>query len=278
LKDLRRSKIAELFIGVMIFAAITASLFPILWSVIGSFKSPMDIISIKPKFVFRPTLENFVDIFSSNRPLLRYLYNSVIISVTSTVLAVFFASLAGYSLARIRPRGYNFISLSMVATRVLPPVVIIVPIFLFYSNTGLLDTQIGLILPYLALNIPLATWMMRSFFIDLPEELEEAASIDGCGRLATFFIIILPLTAPGIAATSLFCFILAWNDLVLALPLTSSNAAPLPVVASMARAEEGLQWGRIGAIICIMVVPVFVFTLAVMKFMIAGLAMGSVKE
>lgn len=278
MKDLRRSKIAELFIGVMIFAAITASLFPILWSVIGSFKSPMDIISIKPKFVFRPTLENFVDIFSSNRPLLRYLYNSVIISVTSTVLAVFFASLAGYSLARIRPRGYNFISLSMVATRVLPPVVIIVPIFLFYSNTGLLDTQIGLILPYLALNIPLATWMMRSFFIDLPEELEEAASIDGCGRLATFFIIILPLTAPGIAATSLFCFILAWNDLVLALPLTSSNAAPLPVVASMARAEEGLQWGRIGAIICIMVVPVFVFTLAVMKFMIAGLAMGSVKE
>ncbi len=263
-------------IAILLFVFISIS--PILWTVMASFKYPKDIILKTPKLIFEPTLQNFRELWASSSNILKYFYNSLVISISSTLLALIFASLAGYSLSRLRPRGHSIISILIIALRMLPPVVIIVPLYLFCRYLNILDTLISLIVPYTALSIPLATWMMRSFFTDLPKSLEDAAMIDGCGYLKTFWRIILPLTAPGIAATAIFCFILSWNDFIFANQLTSTQAVPLPIVASQARAEEGLQWGKIGGIITTMVVPVFIFTLFVQKYMIAGLAIGSVKE
>ncbi len=276
-KDLQWVK--NFFRYALITVLLIFTVFPVLWAMLASFKKPMDAISMTPLFIFKPTLENYSDLFTkTDIPFLSYFMNSVIISLTSMFISILFACMAGYSLARIRPRGSKFLTVFILAVRMLPPIVIIVPLYIFYNSIGILDTLVGLIIPYTALNIPLATWMMHSFFKGLPKQLEEAAMIDGCGRIRTFLNVILPLTAPGIAATSIFCFILAWNDFLLALPLTSISAVPLPVIASSVRAEEGVLWGKLGAVITILVIPVFIFTLFVQKHIISGLVSGAVKE
>lgn len=275
----RLQSVKNFFRYALITVLLIFTLFPVFWAMLASFKKPMDAISMTPLFIFKPTLENYEELFTrTDIPFLKYFLNSVIISLTSMFISILFASMAGYSLARINPRGSKFITIFILAVRMLPPIVIIIPLYIFYNYFGLLDTLLGLIIPYTALNIPLATWMMLSFFKGLPKQLEEAAMIDGCGRVRTFLRVILPLTAPGIAATSIFSFILAWNDFLLALPLTSISAVPLPIVASSVRAEEGVLWGKLGAVITVLVIPVFIFTLFAQKYIISGLVSGAVKE
>lgn len=263
---------------VLIVALSAIFIFPIYWAVAGSFKSPKDIISTVPKFIFEPTLDNYLNLKIGNISITTAFWNSVIISVTSTLLSVAFAALAGYSLSRLRPKGRHVISVSVLLARMIPPIVIVVPIYIFYSAVGLHDTLIGLIIPYTALNIPLATVLLSSFFEKLPVELEEAAAIDGCGVFKTFWRIILPLTSPGIVATAIFSFELAWNDFILALPLTSQDAVPLTVVASMVRSEEGVMWGKLNVIIVITIIPMILLAFVAQKWLISGLVSGAVKE
>ncbi len=252
--------------------------FPVLWSVLGSLKSAKDIIAIPPKFIFEPTLDNYLNLEVSSIPILGAFLNSVIISVTSTAIALALSALAGYSLGRLRPRGRNTITTAILVTRMIPPIVLIIPIFLVYSATGMLDTLIGLIIPYTALNIPLATLLLMSFFEGLPRELDEAAAVDGCGVFRTFWSITLPLTAPGLVAAAIFSFALAWNDFMLALPLTSRRAVPMTIVASMVRTEEGVLWGKLNVIVVIMIIPMAILTLIAQRRLVSGLVAGSVKE
>jgi multiple sugar transport system permease protein len=139
------------------------------------------------------------------------------------------------------------------------------------------DTLPALIIPYTALTIPLATFMMYGFFLDLPRELEEAALVDGCTRITAFWRVILPLTAPGLAATAIFTSLLPWNDLVFALPLTTLESTTLPVIASRVRVEEGILWGQLGAVASIMTIPVVIFTFFVQRHIVQGLTGGAVK-
>lgn len=271
IKDVLFYLLVAIIIGIFVF--------PLLWAVLLSFKSPMEIISLSPTLLKEPTLVNYQKLFqSSDIPFVKYFLNSVIISISSTVLSVALAAFAGYSLSRIMPVGSSTITVGILAARMLPPIVIILPLYLIYTKLGLMDTLIGLIIPYTALNIPLATWLLRSFFLGLPNELEEAAAIDGCNRFEAFLKVILPLAAPGLATTAIFSFELAWNDYLLALPLTNINAVPLTVVASMVRTEEGVAWGKLGAVITIMIIPVFLITLFSQRYLVSGLVSGSVKE
>jgi multiple sugar transport system permease protein len=248
-----------------------------------SFKPRLLVLTRPPTFVFPPTLENYELLFVERAgtlrqvPFHRYFVNSIVVTLATTVFSVGFACLAAYSLARLRPRGAQQISLLILGVRMLPPIVLVVPIFILYTRFGLLDTRLGLILPYTALNIPLATWMLQSFFLDLPKELEDAAMVDGCTRLGAFWRVILPLAGPGLAATAVFSFILAWNDLLFALPLTTSKAVTLPVIAARVRVEEGILWGRLGAITSILIFPVVVFTLLVQRYIVRGLTAGAIK-
>jgi multiple sugar transport system permease protein len=262
---------------VLAAALVTATIFPLAWIILTGFKAPAEVISRPPRLLFSPSLENFDSLFrSEDIPFQRYFMNSLVITTTSTAVSIVIATLAGYALARLLPRA-KAIALAILGARMLPPIGLVVPIYLIVSSLRLLDTRIALIVPYVALNIPLATWMMRSYFLDLPKDLEEAAEIDGCGRFSTFLLIFVPLAAPGIAATAIFSFILAWNEFLLALPLTTSQAVPLPIVASRVRVEEGILWGRLGAITTILLAPVVVFTLFTQKYLVSGLTAGSVK-
>ena len=251
---------------------------PMIWLIMTSFKSGPDITSLKPIFVFKPTLENYAAIVGDSRvPIVEAMINSIVVSVISTIVSVVLAALAAYSLARLRPPGYRFIGLTIFGARMLPPVALVIPLFLAANWVGQLDTRLSLIVPYIALSIPLGTWMLQGFFLDLPKELEEAALVDGASHLQAFLRVILPLAGPGLAAVSIFSFSLSWNDLVLALPLTSDRAITLPVIASRIRTDEGILWGQLGAITTIIMLPMLIFTLLVQRWLIRGLTAGAVK-
>jgi len=279
---LRRAALAALaYAAVAVLLVIV--LFPIVWILLTGFKTQMDAFSLPPKWVFRPTVENYVGIFHTvgnlrEIPFATYFWNSVVVTLCSTVLSLGVALFAGYSLARLRPRGSGAIGLGILAVRMLPPIVLVVPLYVLCQRAGLLDTVWALIFPYTALNIPLATWLLRSFLQDLPRGLEEAAMVDGCSPFGAFWRVIVPLAAPGLAATAVFSFILGWNDLVLALPLTTFHAPTLPILASRVRVDEGVLWGRLGAVATVLIVPVLLFTFAAQRYIVRGLAAGAVKE
>lgn len=249
----------------------TASVLPILFIVVASFKPQAAFVGTPPFAPFSPTLEHYRELLA-DPTVFRSLLNSAIATGASTVGSVTLATLGAYALARLRPRGHRGIALATVGVRMLPPVAMIVPLYLVADDLGILDTHWILILPYMALSIPLAVWMMHGFFIDLPKELEEAAFIDGCTRMGAFVRIILPLAAPGIAAVSIFSFTLAWNDLLIALALTSFDATTLPVLGSRLRGEEGIDWGGLGALTTVIMVPAVIFTLVMRKHLVSGLA------
>jgi len=188
------------------------------------------------------------------------------------------SSISAYSLSRLRPKhkmGLNYIILGM---RMIPPIAIVVPLYIIWQRIGLYDTRLGLIIPFIALDIPISTWMMQGFFDSVPENLEDAATVDGCSRFEAFVKIILPITAPGIAATSIFAFSTSWNNLTLPLPLTMTEAATLPVLASQVRTDEGILWGQLGAYATLMIIPMALFTAFAAKYLIKGMSSGAVKE
>lgn len=253
---------------------------PLLWTLMMSFRQPVDIITWPPSIFSRPTLENYRAVFASAAYHLSFskvFINSIIITATSVTAALALASISAYALSRLRPKGTSTINSVILGVRMIPPIALAVPFYIIYNRIGLLDTRIGLILPFTALNIPLATWMLEGFFQDLPKNLEEAAIIDGCTIIGAFWRIILPLTLPGIAATSIFSFVLSWNNLTLPLPLTLTKAPTLSVLASQVRTEEGILWGQLGVITVVMVVPVILFTIFAAKYLVKGLTGGAVK-
>ncbi len=266
--------LAPLLALVLIVGAVT----PIAWIVLVSFMPNNLVMKTPPTFVFEPTLQNYVQaITSDGGRLVDYMMNSIVITVVSTVVALVLSVIGAYGIARLRPPGHSGLSLLILMARLLPPVGLVVPLYLIAANTGLLDTRIGLILPYIALNIPLATWFLQGFFMDLPQELEEAARVDGCNRFTAFVRIILPLAGPGIAAASVFCFALAWNDMVLSLPLTLRESVTLPSFISQVRQEEGVAWGQLGAITVIIMAPIMTFTLFVQRWIVGGMSAGAAK-
>ena len=180
---------------------------PLLWIFMMSFQNPIDIIKWPPSFIFKISLENYKAAFSSSSShlsIVPILINSIIITVTSTVIAVSLATVSAYSLSRLKPKGTGILSFIILIFRMIPPITLVVPLYMIYVRTNLFDTRIGLILAFIALNIPLAIWLMKGFFQDIPKSLEEAAMIDGCTPFQAFWLIILPIVAPGVAATSIF--------------------------------------------------------------------------
>lgn len=254
-------------------------LLPILYIAQLSFRSAAD--ATKNTLFFQPTLENYAQIFTGQvnyLPFTAVLKNSVIVTLVSVSAALALSCLAAYSLARLRVRhrmGINYLILGM---RMIPPIAIVVPLYMLWSRLGLYDKLTGLILPFIALDIPLSTWLLQGFFKGIPENLEEAAAIDGCTRFQAFRRVILPLTAPGIAATSIFSFSLSWNNLTIPMALTMTDAATLPVLSAQVKTDDGILWGQLGAYAVLMIVPMVIFTACVSRFLVKGMASGAVKE
>ena len=270
-----RKKLASL-VSLLLCSAV---LLPIFYIAQLSFRSTDD--ATKNILFFQPTLENYVQIFTGQvnyLPFTAVLKNSVIVTLLSVSAALALSCLAAYSLARLRVRhrmGINYLILGM---RMIPPIAIVVPLYMLWSRLGLYDSLTGLILPFIALDIPLSTWLLQGFFKGIPENLEEAAAIDGCTRFQAFRRVILPLTAPGIAATSIFSFSLSWNNLAIPMALTMTDAATLPVLSAQVKTDDGVLWGQLGAYAVLMIVPMVLFTACVSRFLVKGMASGAVKE
>jgi multiple sugar transport system permease protein len=248
---------------------------PFLWLLQMSFKSNDLILQFPPPLIFKPTLENYASLwhgaFSAS------FVNSLLSASFSTGLALLFGIPAAYALSRWAGSGKSALGFAILVTRMAPPIAFTIPFFLFYRWIGLLDTVTGLVLVYTSFNLPLVIWMMQPFFETVPRSLEEAALVDGAKIRTIFIEIVLPMVAPGVAATAILCFLYAWNDFFFALILTRTNARTAPVAVVNFMNYEGWEWGKIAAGGSLVMAPVLIFSLAVRRYLVSGLTAGAVK-
>jgi sorbitol/mannitol transport system permease protein len=247
---------------------------PVLWMVITAFKPESAAETWPPKFVFSPTLAEFRLVFSGMGP---YLLHSVIATVGSTILVLLLAVPAAYALSvhpvtRWRDGLFFFIS-----TKMLPIVAAIGPLYVIAQHLRLLDSIWVLIILYTAMNLPLAIWMIRSFMLEVPGELLEAAQLDGAGRIREITEVILPVVSPGLVSTALICIIFAWNELFLAINLTTTNAATMPMFLISSVPQEGLYIAHLSAAATVASVPVIIVGWIAQRSLVRGLAMGAIK-
>jgi len=260
--------------------AVVAALAPVYWMLTISLKSEVDQFATPPRWLsFTPTLAHYRDAFLT-RSFGQYLITSLIVAVISTLCALLFGTLAAYALARFRlPRKLDArLALWILSTRMFPPIVTAVPLFLMMRDLRLLDTKASLVIVYTAFNLPFVVWMMRGFFLEVPRELEEAARVDGDSRLGALWRVVLPLVAPGLAATAVFCLIISWNEFLFALVLTQTDAAmTLPVGIAGRVTQYEIKWGVMSAAGVVAMLPILVFALAVQRYLVRGLSLGAVK-
>jgi multiple sugar transport system permease protein len=265
----------------VVLAFVIFEVFPVYWMISTSFKSRWDAFRLPPVWFFLPTLEHYVTILSgkgwSSTPITPLLINSVIVAGSSSVLALLCGSLAAYGLSRFPTRYGKHLAMWILSTRMFPPVAVAIPVFLMMSNLGLIDTYWALIIPYSAFNISFVVWMMRSFFDQIPVELEQAAMIDGCSRLGAFFRIVLPLTLPGLVATGVFVLIFSWNEFLFALILTRTAAKTAPVAIADFVTLYGIQWGQLTAYATLISAPIIILGLLFQRYIVKGLTLGAVQ-
>ena len=260
---------------VLILIAAFIMLVPILWIAMAAFKTHVDVYQLK--LVFTPTLENFATVFDAPYYLGDKLLNSTIVALVTVLLAVPIATCAAYSFSRFSLRGETTMLVMILATQFVPAVVIVLPFFVMFRDIGLLDTRMGLILVNLAIVMPFAIWMIKGFIDGIPIETEEAALVDGSTRLQVIRNIVLPMAAPGLVTAGIFCFIIAWNEFLFALIITSKDAVTLPIGLALFKAEEGDLWNLLAAAGIIIMVPMFVLALIIQKHFVQGMTMGAVR-
>jgi ABC-type glycerol-3-phosphate transport system permease component len=266
---------ASLAIAVAVIAFV--ALFPFFWMVVTSIKPDAELFTKTPSFIpAHPTFARYTHLFHGNIP--TQFRNSAIVAVGTTVLTGLIALLAGYALARYRLRLRNVLMVVILATQLLPQTVLVVPLFKVYRNAHLLNTYQGLILSHLALTVGLCTYMLRSFLLDIPVELEEAAMVDGASRMRAVRSVVLPLAWPGIAASSVYAFITSWNELMFSATYMQRPAKEtLPVALQQFFSSYYTDWGGVMAASMLFTVPVVAFFLVVQKRLMQGMAAGAVK-
>jgi multiple sugar transport system permease protein len=264
----------------LVLLALLAALAPIYWMLTISLKRELDQFAVPPRwFSFTPTLEHYADAFLA-RSFGQYLITSAIVAIGSTICALVIGTLAAYGLARFRmPHGLDRkLSLWILSTRMFPPIVTAIPLFLMMRDLHLLNTRASLVILYTGFNLPFVVWMMRGFFLETPRELEEAAMVDGDSRLGALRRVLLPLVAPGLAATAVFCLIISWNEFLYALVLTQTDAAmTLPVGIAGRVTQYEIKWGVMSAAGVVAMLPILIFAMAVQKYLVRGLSLGAVK-
>jgi ABC-type glycerol-3-phosphate transport system permease component len=259
--------------------AIVVALFPVFWTATTSIKQPIDALANPPKLVsFEPTFKNYRALYD-DESFRKTIRTTVIVTVGATLIAVLAGALAGYALARQRRfPGRRPLEASLILVRAMPGVAIVVPLWVLVSKVHLYDSIVMLIFIYAAVNVPFAAWLMTSFMATIPIELEQAAAIDGAGRLRTLTSVVAPLAAPGFAATGIFVALLAWNEFLIPVVLTATHARTLPVAISAFVGSRVGDWGPLAAASSIAIVPIAILTVLIQRRLVGGLAAGAVKD
>jgi sorbitol/mannitol transport system permease protein len=250
--------------------------FPIFWMILTSFKTEIAAVSTPPQLFFAPTLENYT-VVRERADYVHFAMNSIIISVGATVLATIIAVPAAYAMAFFPGRRTKDLLLWMLSTKMMPAVGVLIPIYLLAKDYGALDTRWGLILVYMLMNLPIVVWMLYTFFKEVPKDILEAGRMDGAKPKQEVWMLLLPLSLPGIASTALLSIILCWNEAFWSLNLTSSNAAPLTTFIASFSAPEGLFWAKLSAASTIAIAPILVFGWMSQRQLVRGLTFGAVK-
>lgn len=252
------------------------TLIPVIWLVMTAFKQNLDILTFPPKFIFEPTLANFQRVLARG-DFHRWFGNSVYIASGTTLLSLAFGALAAYGFSRFRFRGKSTALIAILLARMVPPIVLVVPMFLLASRLELTGSHLILILAHTSFNLPLVIWMMKTFFDDVPVELEEAAAIDGCSVLGRFLRITVPVALPGIAATSILAFIMSWNEFLFALIFTGGQQRTLPVGIAGYIGDLVLDFGAIASAAVLIMLPMLILGIFVQRHIVRGFSMGAVK-
>jgi sorbitol/mannitol transport system permease protein len=267
----------QLVVTVIAWAIGLAIFFPILWTILTSFKTEAEAIASPPSFiVFDWTLENYAEVNSrSNYPL--HFMNSVIISLGSTLLGLLIAIPAAWSMAFVPAKRTKDILMWMLSTKMLPPVGVLIPIYLMFRDFGLLDTRIGLVVVLTLINLPIIVWMLFTYFKEIPGEILEAARMDGASLWDEVVYVLTPMAVPGIASTLLLNVILAWNEAFWTLNLTAAKAAPLTAFIASYSSPEGLFYAKLSAASTLAIAPILILGWFSQKQLVRGLTFGAVK-
>jgi multiple sugar transport system permease protein len=276
----RRGALTRLINYALLIAAVFAAVMPVYWMITISLKTEADQFASPPLWIsFSPTLAHYKDAFIA-RSFGQYLQTSAIVAALSTIFAVALGTFAAYGLSRFRLpwKLDRRLSIWILSTRMFPPIVSAIPLFLLMRDLSLLNTIASLVIVYTAFNLPFVVWMMRGFFQELPREMEEAAMVDGDTRMGALFRVILPLVTPGLAATSVFCLIMCWNEFLMALALTQTDQAmTLPVGIAGRVTQYEIKWGVMSAAGVVAMVPILAFAMAAQRYLVRGLSLGAVK-
>jgi multiple sugar transport system permease protein len=278
----KRSNQLLVYLGMLALAAFILS--PVIWIVMMSFKTSIDVVSVPPKFIFKPTLDNYLALFGLGKvglltgsAFLSYFKNSLILSLGSVVLSLILGLPAAYALARLRFAAKESLAFTFLSFRFVPEITVILPLYVVYQKLHLYNTFIGLILVYQLISLPLMIWMMRSYFEEIPIAIEQAARTDGYSWASAIFRLVLPLVAPGMAATLVLSFIFCWNNFIFGLMLGGVSTQPVTVGLLSFMGTNEVQWGLMAAATVIAIIPEMTMALAVQKYMIRGLTFGAVK-
>ncbi|MEM7208271.1 MAG: carbohydrate ABC transporter permease [Pseudomonadota bacterium] len=296
--------------GILVVSYAIITLLPLIWIIATGFKSSPDSIAYPPKVVFEPTVEGYVNLFTTqtrlsseainepreNLPWYEQIvrekgntvvgpsrfserfFNSVIIGFGSTFFAIVLGTAAAYAFSRFRVPLKEDLLFFILSTRMMPPIAVAIPIFLMFRQLGLNDTHAGMILLYTAVNLSLAVWLINGFIDEIPVEYEEAALIDGYTRFQAFYKVVLPQAATGIASTAIFCLIFAWNEYAFAVLLTSGTAQTAPPFIPTIIGVAGQDWPAVAAGATLFLLPVVVFTILLRKHLLRGITFGAVRK
>ncbi len=250
--------------------------FPIFWMLLTGFKTEVEAVSTPPALVFEPTLENYAAVHQ-RADYVKFALNSIVVSLGATALALLLGVPGAYAMAFFPTKRTRSTLLWMLSTKMLPPVGVLVPMYLIFRDLGLIDTRVGLILVYALINLPIVVWMLYTFFKEVPKDILEAGRMDGAKPAQELLHLLMPLSLPGIASTALLSIILCWNEAFWSLNLTTSDAAPLTAFIASFSAPEGLFWAKLSAASTMAIAPILVFGWMSQRQLVRGLTFGAVK-
>ena len=304
------SSLSKTIAGLIVAAYAVVTILPLVWILLTGFKTPPDSISYPPKIISEPSLEGYVNLFTTrsrqtpeflqslpppqtwyeklvrsrnmviagpSKVVPRFI-NSMVIGFGSTFLAVCLGTIAAYAFSRFRVPLADDLLFFILSTRMMPPIEFAIPIYLMFRNLGLTDTKLVMILLYTAVNVSLAVWLLKGFMDEIPREYEEAAMVDGYSRLHAFFKVVLPQATTGIAATAIFCLIFAWNEYAFAVLLTSGDAQTMPPFIPFIIGEGGQDWPAVAAATTLFFLPILLFTILLRRHLLRGITFGAVRK
>jgi sorbitol/mannitol transport system permease protein len=261
-------------LGVIAWLFALLLFFPIFWMTITAFKTEQQAYS--SSLIFTPTLDSFREVFARSN-YFAFAWNSILISVGVTVICLLFAVPCAYAMAFFPTKKTQKVLLWMLSTKMMPSVGVLVPIYLLWKNTGMLDTVWGLVIVYTLINLPIAVWMSYTYFNEIPRDILEAGRIDGAATWQEIVYLLMPMSLPGLASTALLLVILSWNEAFWSINLSSSNAAPLTVLIASYSSPEGLFWAKLSAASLLAVAPILIVGWLSQKQLVRGLTFGAVK-